>query len=62
MVPSLRDDDSPLPRAGRSATWQQERVLLCAESDGPRVRRDDGVCQQHLDLIPGRDPVREERS
>jgi hypothetical protein len=36
-------------RRGRSATWQ-ERVLLCVEPDGPRVRRDGGVRQQHLDL------------
>jgi hypothetical protein len=32
------------------------------ESDGPRVRRGNKVCQQHLSLAPGRDPVGEERS
>jgi hypothetical protein len=30
--------------------------------DGPRVRRDGGVRQQHMDLAPRRDPVKEEKS
>jgi hypothetical protein len=32
------------------------------EPDGPRVRRGGRVRRQRLDLTPGRDPVREERS
>jgi hypothetical protein len=43
---------------------QQERSLLCVETDGPRlvaershVRRGGGVCQQHLaDLSPREGP------
>jgi hypothetical protein len=51
---------------------------LCESADGPRpsanarvsadeldslrMRRGDEVHKQHLDLTPGRDPVREERS
>jgi hypothetical protein len=30
--------------------------------DGPRMRKGGGVHRQHLNLAPGRDPVREERS
>jgi hypothetical protein len=42
--------------------------VLLDESDGPRlmagglrVRKDDRVYQQHLDLAPKRDPVVEDR-
>jgi hypothetical protein len=36
--------------------------FLPDEPDGPRVRRGGGVRRHRLDLAPGRDPVREERS
>jgi hypothetical protein len=38
--------------------------LFCVDSksDGPCVRRDDDVHQQHLDLTSREIPVREERS
>jgi hypothetical protein len=38
-----------------------ELILLCVKLDDPRVSRGGDVHQQHLDLTPGRDPVREER-
>jgi hypothetical protein len=35
-----------------------EAGLPCGEAGRSRTRRGDGVRQQHLDLAPGRDPVR----
>jgi hypothetical protein len=46
--------DGPRP-GGRSG-------VPCVESDGPRVRRDDDIHQWHVDLVLGKDPIREERS
>jgi hypothetical protein len=39
-----------------------EARVFADKPDGPRVRRGDGVCQQHLDLASRRDPVGKERS
>jgi hypothetical protein len=36
----------------------QRLRFLPDEPDGPRVRRGDEICQQHLDLAPRRDTVR----
>jgi hypothetical protein len=57
------DVDAPRPRAGRSTTWRlaQRLRFMSDKSNGPRVRRGDGVRQQHLNLAPGRDPVEEGR-
>jgi hypothetical protein len=38
-----------------------ETRVSADEPDGPQVCRGDEVCQQHLDLAIGRDPVCEER-
>jgi hypothetical protein len=40
----------------------QRRVFSRPTSDCLHVRKDDGVHQQHMNLAPGRDPIREERS
>jgi hypothetical protein len=61
--------DGPRPGAGQSATWRRARVpcLMCRTvramgPDSPRVRRGGEGHRWRLDLTPGRDPVREERS
>jgi hypothetical protein len=59
----------PLQRHGRSATWYRGwrslpdgRTVRAYRPDGPRVRRGGEGRRRRLDLAPGRDPVREERS
>jgi hypothetical protein len=61
--------DCPRPGAGWSAAWCAARASLpdgrtvrALRPDGPRVRRGSGSRRRRLDLAPGRDPVREERS
>jgi hypothetical protein len=58
-----------LRRRGRSATWCKGegscltvRAVCAWRPDGPHVHRFGGVRWQRLDLAPGRDPVRDERS
>jgi hypothetical protein len=64
-----RGADGPRPEAGRSATWYRVlgslpdgRTVRAYRSDGPRVRRGGEGRRRRLDLSPGRDPVREDRS
>jgi hypothetical protein len=64
-----RGADGPRPGAGQSATWYKSwrslpdgRTVRALGSDGPRVRRGGEGRRRRLDLAPGRDPVREERS
>jgi hypothetical protein len=45
--------DGPQPGVERSATWWPDCL---------RVHRGGGVRRWRLDLAPGRDPIREERS
>jgi hypothetical protein len=61
--------DGPRPGARRSVTWRRARVscltgrtVRAYRPDGPRVRMGGESRRQRLDLAPGRDPVREERS
>jgi hypothetical protein len=64
-----RGADGPRPGAGQSATWYRGwrslpdgRTVRAYRPDGPRVRRGGEGRRWCLDLAPGRDPVREERS
>jgi hypothetical protein len=61
--------NGPRPGAGRSAAWHRAqvpcltgRMVHAYRLDGPHVRRGGEVHRRCLDLAPGRDPVREERS
>jgi hypothetical protein len=53
------DGPQPGTEARVSANKPDDRTWW---PDGPHVRRGDKIHQQHLDLAPRRDPVREERS
>jgi hypothetical protein len=60
--------DSPRLGAGWSLTWSRARVpcltsrmVRAYRPDGPRVRRGGEVRRRRLNLVPGRDPIGEER-
>jgi hypothetical protein len=52
---TVRDQRSDSPQPSAEARVSADKL------DGTRVRRDDEVRQQYVDLVPGRDSVREER-